>query len=74
MASYEFITFRLETEDDGTCTLTIIDGGSHRGGLSRGRLSWTGGLDVGRAHDVQELIAQSVLLMIGGIQGTLLQS
>lgn len=73
MSTYEWISFRLETDDEGTQTLTIVDGGSHRGGTARGRLSWTGGLSVGRAHALQDLIAQSVLVLVGGIQGSLLE-
>lgn len=73
MASYEYISFRLETDDDGTCSLTVIDGGAHRGGCSRGRMSWTGGLDTHRALAIQELIASSVAMMCGGVQGSLLE-
>lgn len=73
LASYEYISFRLEVDDQGEQSLTIIDGGSHTGGVARGRLRWSGGLDVGTAHALNDLIASSVIMLVGGIQGMLIE-
>lgn len=56
-----WLSFRLDPADDeGTETLTFVLGGSHRGGCAEGRLSWTGGANVG----LWEAIAQRVKLWV----------
>lgn len=46
-SSSVWLAVRLDPPDaEGTCTLTFITGGRHRGGISEGRMTWTGGLSI----------------------------
>jgi hypothetical protein len=66
MAYDTWVTFRLETDGEGTQTLSVIQGGQHRGGVTEGRMSWTGGLSIERARLLGDMmVTKATTILLG---------
>jgi hypothetical protein len=64
MAYETLVTFQRNTDAEGGEHIRVIHGGQHRGGVTQGVQSYTGGLSVQKARILGEWMGQTAMLAL----------